>query len=78
MSSPQTWTTYTISSAEYWDNPLILSTQHTPSLTDVEAFSAASGIATALGVSLGIDVLIDKIVWTQNEYSTDYSTGVFS
>ena len=78
MTTSQSWTQYDISSVDYFDQTLVLSTQHLPSLTDAQAFSVASDIATALGIPLGTEVTVNKTVWTQNEYVTDYSTGTFS
>ena len=78
MSTSETWTEYAISSVDYWNNPLVLSTKSLSTLTDAEAFAVASDIATALGIPLGSEVAINKTVFTQVDYVTDYTTGTFS
>lgn len=79
MSTSGTVTIYQISSVDDFDQELILTTQALPDLTDAQAFSVASGIATGLGVTLGGDELqISKTVTTTVDYTTDYTTGTFS
>ena len=78
MSDSESWTVYFISSANYFDQPLELSTRHLPAVTDAEAFSIANAIVTALGGSLGSDVLVNKLEMTQVDYITDYANGTFS
>jgi len=78
MSTSNTWTVYQISSVDYFDQTLLLSTQRLPHLTDAQAFAVASGIATALGIPLGSEVTVDKTDWTTDDYTTNYTTGTFS
>lgn len=78
MSTSENWTVYEISSVDYFDQTILLSTQRLSTLTDTQAFNAASGIATALGVSLGSEITINKLNMTQVEYTTNYSNGTFS
>lgn len=78
MSTPITWTTYTISSSSLFDTALVLTTKDTPSITDTEVFNIAVALITNLGGTLGTDVTIEKDDWTQDVYDTDYVNKTFS